>query len=111
MTEKILVPVWERIVIKISDVEEKTTGGILLPDKTRDKLRTAAARGEVLRVGEACEGWVKNLVGKTVLYGRYSGDEVTEHGDQKVFLCTEADILGVLVDGEEEISKIYGEKE
>ena len=93
-----LRPLDDRVVLKVLDAEEKTAGGILLPDSAQEKPQ----RGTVVAVGP---GKVENgnkiemtvSEGDTVLYGKYSGTEITMDGDD-VLIMRESDILGIVND-------------
>lgn len=72
-----LKPINDRIVIKPAPAEEKTKGGIIIPDTAKEKPQ----RGEVIAVGPGKED-VKMTVkaGDIVLYGKYSGQELSHEG-------------------------------
>ena len=90
-------PLADRVIIKPALAEEKTKGGIILPDTAKEK----PVIGEVVAVGPGkvsddgkkipCE--VK--VGDKVLYGKYSGTEVTVEGEEYLIM-READIFAVV---------------
>jgi chaperonin GroES len=90
-------PLADRVIIKPAPAEEKTKGGIILPDTAKEK----PVIGEVVAVGPGkisddgkkipCE--VK--VGDKVLYGKYSGTEVTVEGEEYLIM-READIFAVV---------------
>ena len=90
-------PLDDRVVVEPLEAEEKTAGGILLPDTAKEKPQ----RGKVLAVGP---GRVNDdgkrvalgvAVGDTVLYGKYAGNEV-EVGGKEVKIMRESDILAKL---------------
>lgn len=87
-------PLGDRIVIKPSPADEKTKGGIILPDTAKEK----PVVGEVVAAGpgrKSDEGKIVLLdlkVGDKVLYGKYSGTEVTFDG-QEYLIMREADIF------------------
>jgi chaperonin GroES len=87
-------PLEDRVVVEPLEAEEKTSGGILLPDSAREKPQ----RGRVLAVGAGKvleDGKRQALavaVGDEVLYGRYAGNDV-EVGDKEVKIMRESDIL------------------
>lgn len=97
-------PLHDRIVVEAAAKEEKTAGGIILPDNAQEKPQ----RGKVLAVGpgkrldngKLAEVDVK--VGETVLYGKYSGTEVTVGGTDYVILRAE-DILAVVAEVKEPV--------
>jgi chaperonin GroES len=90
-------PLGDRVVIKPAPAEEKTKGGIILPDTAKEK----PVVGEILAVGpgrRTDEGKLIPLdikVGDKVLYGKYSGTEVALNGNE-VLIMREADIFGVV---------------
>lgn len=91
-------PLDDRVVVKPLDVEEKTPGGIVLPDTAKEKPQT----GEVLSVGpgkllkDGKRGELSLKVGDRVIYGKYSGTEIKVEGEELKIL-RESDILGKLV--------------
>ncbi len=90
-------PLGERIVLKPLEAEEKTKGGIVLPDTAKEKPQqgkvVAVGKGKVLENGEVKAPEVKN--GDIVLYGRFAGTEVTVDGEEYL-IVREDDILGVI---------------
>lgn len=94
-----LQPLHDRIVIEPAPKEEKTASGIILPDSAQEKpLRgtvIAVGPGKMLDSGKVVPVDVK--VGEVVLYGKYSGTEVTVGGKDVVILRSD-DILGILAE-------------
>lgn len=92
-----LKPLADRIVVKPAEAEEKTAGGIILPDTAKEKpvegTVVAAGPGKVADDGKAIKMEVK--VGDKVLYGKYSGTEVTINGEEYLIM-RESDIFGIL---------------
>jgi len=92
-----LKPLADRIVVKPAEAEEKTAGGIILPDTVKEKpvegTVVAAGPGKVADDGKAIKMEVK--VGDKVLYGKYSGTEVTINGVEYLIM-RESDIFGIL---------------
>ncbi len=90
-------PLDDRVLIKQSDAEEKTTGGIVLPDTAKEKPQrgkvVAAGPGKMLKSGKTGKMSVKK--GDEVFYGKYSGTEVEVDG-QKYVIANENDILGII---------------
>ena len=90
-------PLHDRVLIEVLDSEEKTTGGIIIPDTAKEKPQAgeivAIGPGKVSDAGNAIAMTVK--VGNNVLYGKYSGTEITIDGDE-VLIMRESDILAVL---------------
>jgi chaperonin GroES len=92
-----LKPLHDRIIVEASPKEEKTASGIILPDSAQEK----PLRGEVLAVGPGKRldsGQLAPIdvkTGDTVIYGKYSGTEVTVDGKDFVILRAD-DILAVV---------------
>jgi len=85
-------PINDRVVIKPAPAEEKTSGGIIIPDTAKEKPQ----RGEVIAVGPGKSGFpVKVEVGDTVLYGKYAGQEFSFEGEDYMIM-REDDILVIL---------------
>lgn len=90
-------PLDDRIVVEPADAEEKTAGGILLPDNAKEK----PTRGKVLAVGPGKlletgnRGPLSVRVGDEVFYGKYSGTEVDLSG-KKYTVLRESDVLAVI---------------
>ncbi|MCY3487733.1 MAG: co-chaperone GroES [Bacteroidetes bacterium] len=89
-------PLSDRVVVQAQDAEEQTASGLYIPDTAKEKPQ----RGVVLAVGP---GRVENgtkidmtvKAGDVVLYGKYSGTEVTLD-DQDYMIMRESDILGII---------------
>ncbi|MBL7130417.1 MAG: co-chaperone GroES [Candidatus Omnitrophica bacterium] len=90
-------PLGDRILIKPLEAEEKTKGGIVLPDTAKEKPQegkiVAVGKGRILESGKVEPLEVK--VGDIVLYGRYSGTEITKDGEEYLFV-KEEDILAII---------------
>ena len=92
-----LVPLGDKVIVKRTEAEERTSGGILLPDTARDKPQ----QGRVLSIGDGrllADGTrVKHQVseGDRILFGRYAGTEVRV-GDDELLIMSESDILAVM---------------
>ena len=90
-------PLADRVLVKASQAEEKTASGIIIPDTAKEKPMS----GEVLAVGKgrvADDGKVSPLevkVGDKVLYGKYSGTEVTFDGEEYLIM-RESDIYAII---------------
>jgi len=90
-------PLGDRIVIEVLEAKEKTKGGIVLPDSAKEKPQegkvVAVGKGKVSDEGKVIPLEVK--VGDKILYGKYSGAEVTL--DEKEYLIIkEEDVLAVV---------------
>ncbi|MBY0415648.1 MAG: co-chaperone GroES [Bdellovibrionales bacterium] len=92
-----LKPLQDRVVVQRLDEETKTAGGIIIPDNHTEK----PSQGKILAVGTGyrmTDGTIRGLdvkVGDTVLFGKYSGQEVKLEG-KPVLIMKEDEILGVL---------------
>jgi chaperonin GroES len=90
-------PLADRVVIKPALAEEKTKGGIILPDTAKEKPVVgevvAVGPGKVTDDGKKVAPEVK--VGDKVLYGKYSGTEVTVEGEEYLIM-READIFAIV---------------
>ena len=85
-------PIADRVIIKPAAAEEKTKGGLIIPDTAKEKPQ----RGEVIAVGPGKDGNLMTVaVGDLVLYGKYSGQEISHEG-QDYLILREDDILVVL---------------
>ena len=93
-------PLADRVVVKRVAEEEKTKGGIIIPDSAKEK----PAEGEVVAVGNGKvleDGHVRPLdvkVGDRILFGKYSGNEIKIEGVEHLIL-REEEILGVIEPG------------
>ena len=85
-------PLHDRVLIKVLDSEEKTSGGIIIPDTAKEKPQ----KGNVVAVGPGTKDNPVTLkVGDTVLYGKYSGTELKfENNDY--LIMRESDILAIV---------------
>lgn len=85
-------PIADRVIIKPAPADEKTKGGIIIPDTAKEKPQ----RGEVIAVGPGKDGNLMTVnVGDMVLYGKYSGQEISYEG-QDYLIMREEDILVIL---------------
>lgn len=89
-------PLYDRIVVRRTEEEQKTAGGILLPGSAQEKPQ----QGTVLAVGngQITENGVRPLevkVGDKVLFGQYAGQTVKVDGEE-LLIMKESDVLGVL---------------
>ncbi|MFA5276307.1 MAG: co-chaperone GroES [Candidatus Omnitrophota bacterium] len=91
-------PLGDRIVVKPLEAESKTKGGIVLPDTAKEKPQegkvVAIGKGKVLENGAVQAPEVK--VGDKVLYGKYSGNEITTKDGEELLIMREDDILAVI---------------
>ena len=90
-------PLHDRVVVKRIDAEEKTKGGIIIPDSAQEK----PSEGEVIAVGPGGRDDAGKLipidikVGDRVLFGKWSGTEVKLDGEDLIIM-KESDILGIV---------------
>ena len=90
-------PLHDRVLVKRIDAEEKTAGGIIIPDTAKEKPQ----QGEVIAVGPGARNETGQLValdvqvGDRVLFGKWSGTEVKIDGED-LLIMKESDIMGVL---------------
>ncbi len=97
MAKMNLKPLGDRVIVKPMEAEEKTKGGIILPDTAKEKpiegTVVAAGPGKVSDDGKAIKMEVK--VGDKVLYGKYSGTEVNVEGEEYLIM-RESDIFAII---------------
>lgn len=85
-------PLADRVLVKPAPAEEKTIGGIIIPDTAKEK----PLQGEVIAVGNGTKDETMVLkAGDTVLYGKYSGTEVELDGT-KYLIMRQSDVLAIL---------------
>ena len=90
-------PLHDRVVVRRIDAEEKTAGGIIIPDTAKEKPQ----QGEVVAVGPGARGDDNELVpldvkaGDRILFGKWSGTEVKIDGEELIIM-KESDIMGVI---------------
>jgi chaperonin GroES len=90
-------PLHDRVLLRRIEVEERTRGGIIIPDTAKEK----PVEGEVLAVGAGARDENGRLVpldvkaGDRVLFGKWAGTDVVINGEERLIL-KEADILGVI---------------
>jgi len=91
-------PLQDRVLIRSNQQEDKTAGGIIIPDRAKEK----PTEGEVIAVGPGArsdDGRILPLgvkVGDQVLYGKWSGTEIKIDGEDLVIM-KESDIMGIIV--------------
>jgi chaperonin GroES len=90
-------PLHDRVVVKRIDAEEKSAGGIIIPDTVKEK----PSQGEVIAIGPGGRDEAGKLtpmdvkVGNRVLFGKWSGTEVKLDGED-LLIMKESDIMGVI---------------
>jgi chaperonin GroES len=91
-------PLGDRIVVKVLEAETKSKGGILLPDTAKEKPQeakvVAVGKGKVLENGSVATPEVK--VGDKVIFGKYSGNEITTKDGEDLLILREEDILAII---------------
>ena len=92
-----VTPLYDRLLVKRFNEEEKTKGGIIVPDSAKEK----PAQGEVMAVGNgrvSDDGKLAALTvkkGDKILFGKYSGTEVKINGEE-LLIMREEDVLGII---------------
>jgi chaperonin GroES len=90
-------PLHDRVLVRRVQSEEKTKGGLIIPDTAKEK----PAEGEVIAVGEGARKDSGELIapsvkaGDRILFGKWSGTEVTLDGEE-LLIMKESDILGII---------------
>jgi chaperonin GroES len=90
-------PLHDRVLVRRVEAEEKTAGGIIIPDTAKEKPQ----EGEVIAVGAGTRDETGKLVpldvqpGDRILFGKWSGTEVRLHGED-LLIMKESDILGIV---------------
>lgn len=85
-------PLADRVIVEVSPAEEKTASGIIIPDTAKEKPQ----RGKVVAVGSGKKDEPMTVqVGDTVLYGKYSGTEISVDG-RDFLIMRESDIFAVI---------------
>jgi chaperonin GroES len=98
-------PLHDRLLVRRIDAEEKTAGGVIIPDTAKEKPQ----EGEVLAVGAGARDEKGELValevkvGDRILFGKWSGTEIRLQGED-LLIMKESDVLGIL-DKETEATK------
>ena len=92
-----LKPLHDRVLVKRTEGEEKTSGGLYIPESAKEK----PSEGEVVAVGEGARKDSGELIapavkaGDKILFGKWSGTEVTVDGEE-MLMMKESDIMGIL---------------
>jgi chaperonin GroES len=91
-------PLGDRVVVRPLEADNKTRGGIVLPDTAKEKPQqgevVAVGKGRVLDNGTVSAPEVK--AGDKVLYGKYSGNEITTKEGEELLIMSEGDILAII---------------
>jgi chaperonin GroES len=92
MADVKIKPLADRVVVKAAEAETKTAGGIIIPDSAKEKPQ----KGTVVAVGPGKKDEPTSVkVGDSVLYGKYSGTEITIEGTEYLIM-KESDIFAVV---------------
>ena len=92
-----LKPLHDRVLVRRTESEEKTAGGLIIPDSAKEK----PSEGEVVACGDGARKDSGELIemavkaGDRVLFGKWSGTEITIDGEE-LLIMKESDILGVM---------------
>ena len=92
-----LNPLHDRVLVRRTEGEEKTAGGLIIPESAKEK----PAEGEIVAAGEGLRKESGDLIpmavktGDRVLFGKWSGTEVTVDGEE-LLIMKESDVLGIL---------------
>jgi len=87
-----ITPLHDRVIVKAAAAEERTAGGIIIPDTAKEKPQ----RGVVVAAGTGKKDEPLTVkVGDTVLYGKYAGTEIAVEG-QDLLIMRESDILAIV---------------
>ena len=90
-------PLHDRVLVRRTESEEKTKGGLIIPDSAKEK----PSEGEVVSCGEGARKDSGELIpmavaeGDKVLFGKWSGTEVTVDGEE-LLIMKESDVLGII---------------
>jgi chaperonin GroES len=92
MSKLALKPLADRVIVEAAPAEEKTASGIIIPDTAKEKPQ----RGKVVAVGAGKKDEPMTVkVGDTVLYGKYSGTEITVES-KEYLIMRESDIFAII---------------
>ena len=92
-----LKPLHDRVLVRRTEGEEKTAGGLIIPESAKEK----PAEGEIIACGEGARKDSGELIemavkaGDRVLFGKWSGTEVTLDGEE-LLIMKESDIMGII---------------
>ena len=93
-------PLHDRVLVRRIEGEEKTKGGLIIPDSAKEK----PSEGEIISAGEGSRKDSGELIpmsikaGDRILFGKWSGTEVKIEGED-LLIMKESDVLGIIVDG------------
>jgi chaperonin GroES len=90
-------PLHDRVVVRRTEGDEKTAGGLIIPDSAKEK----PAEGEIIAIGAGARDEDGNRVamdvkaGDKILFGKWSGTEITLDGEE-LLIMKESDIMGII---------------
>ena len=90
-------PLHDRVLVRRIDEDEKTAGGIIIPDTAKEK----PSQGEIVAIGSGSRGEGNDIIplevksGDKILFGKWSGTEVKLDGEE-LLIMKESDILGIV---------------
>jgi chaperonin GroES len=92
MSKVNLKPLADRVIVEVAAAEEKTASGIIIPDTAKEKPQ----KGKIVAVGNGKKDEPMTVkVGDSVLYGKYSGTEITVEG-KEYLIMRESDIFAII---------------
>ena len=92
MSKVSVKPLADRVLVEAAAAEEKTAGGIIIPDTAKEKPQ----KGKIVAIGNGKKDEPLTVkVGDTILYGKYAGTEITVEG-KEYLIMREADIFAVI---------------
>ncbi|NRB18997.1 co-chaperone GroES [Parasedimentitalea psychrophila] len=92
-----LKPLHDRVLVRRTESDEKTSGGLIIPESAKEK----PSEGQVVAIGEGARKDSGELIdmsvkaGDTILFGKWSGTEVTVDGEE-LLMMKESDIMGII---------------
>ena len=85
-------PLSDRVLIKVSEAETKTTSGIIIPDNAKEKPQ----KGTIVEIGNGKKDYPMTVKkGDTVIFGKYAGTELKHNGEEFVIM-SESEIFAIL---------------
>ena len=98
MTTKDFNPIFDRVLIKRekSNIEKRADrAGIIMTDQSKSNFQ--ASEGVLVKCGDGCHEDVKNMIGKAILFSKFSGDDI-KIGNNEYVLATDKDVFGEIVE-------------
>ncbi len=103
MSKTGLRPIGFKVIIKPEEVDEKTVGGIIIPEAVKEQEKHAVTKGVLIEVADQAFTYAeiaepnKPKVGDTVYYSRYAGTSIKGNDGQEYRLCNDEDITAVVI--------------